>query len=275
MPVIEEPQTTSAAQAIQVFAAYDRLRLESYREGELLHSRIQILQIGKSHLLRFDDVGYFNRIYAADAQVGDCLDEIERFYAGCPFRCELITEDDEAARAWTSRLRRRRWARGKSYTLLTAPVARLLDTPPPEGIEVREISRHSASDEQEKFLRTYLTAFEAEPSQFPTAIRNMRHLFQHACLRFLLASRNGSAVGVGALYFAGNWAFLSAGATVPAFRNNGCHHALLQARVKLVRAGGYGHVCSWAATGGQSQQNMMQFGLSIAGVTTAWVLQPA
>ncbi len=269
-------ETSCAAHALRVFAAYDALRLRSYREAESLQSRIHILAIGNSLLLRFDDVGYFNRIYADQALIGDHLAEVERFYAGCPFDCELIAEDDEAAQEWTDRLRRRRgWVRGKSYTWLAAPAKRLVPPSIPAGIVVREIGRQSGAAEHELFLNTYLTAFEAPSSAFPAAIRNMRHLFQHDSLRFMLASHKGVAVGVGMLYSDGDWTAFCAGATVPVFRNRGCHHALLHARIQSIRVGTCSDVCSWAATGSQSQHHMMQAGLAIAGVATAWVLKAA
>lgn len=276
MSLIGSAQTSYAAQALQVFANYDQLRLQSYCEGESLHSRIHTLSIGDSHLLRFDDVGYFNRIYAGNEEAADRLDEVERFYRGSPFACELITEDDDAAQEWSSRLRRRRgWSRGKCYTWLTAPTDDMAAPEPPESLVVHEISRRSGARAQTCFLDTYLCAFEAEPSRFPAAIRNMRHLFQHDCLRFLLASHDGFPVGVGMVYSDGEWASFCAGATIPKFRNRGCHHALLEARVRILRAAGCPNVCSWAATGSQSQHHMMQAGLTIAGVTTAWVFRPA
>ncbi len=275
LPLTTDVLIHPAAHALRVFAAYDSLRLRTYREGESLHSRISILSIGESCLLRFDDVGYFNRIYAADASVIAHIEDVERFYSGSPFDCELITYNDEAAEDWNRvLLRRRGWVCGKSYTWLAAPVERLVEPWPPDYVAVSEIDRNGEAAAHERFLTTYLSAFEADEARFPAAIRNMRHLFRHDSLRFLLASHQGSAVGVGMTYSDGDWTAFCAGATIPAFRNHGCHHALLAARVRLALAGGCRHVCSWAATGSQSQQNMMQAGLAVGGVTHAWVFRP-
>ena len=72
-----------AAQGLQYAAQYDSMRLETYRRKENFANRILISVVGDSALLlRFDDVGYFNRVYCADETVFDRLPEIEGFFEG-------------------------------------------------------------------------------------------------------------------------------------------------------------------------------------------------
>ena len=79
-----------AVEALQHVARYDSMRLETYRQKENLADRICVSSIGSAVALRFDDVGYFNRVYCADRAFFEELPEIEAFYRGGPFGCELV-----------------------------------------------------------------------------------------------------------------------------------------------------------------------------------------
>jgi hypothetical protein len=253
--------------ALDIFGRYDSLRLRTYRDGESLHSRIRLQSLGTSSLLRFDDVRYFNRVYARDGSIAGRLAEVEQFYAGCPFPCELITSDGEAAAKCSRVASSRGWTRGKHYTWLAAPAEQLEVPPASNHFVVRRVH----PGEEERFLATYLSAFEAKREHFPAAIRNMRHLFLHRSLTFLLATCEGLPAGVGMTYSDGDAMAFCAGATIPEFRNQGCHHAMLAARVKLARKSNCSYVYGWAAAEGQSKRNMMQIGMEIAGATSAWL----
>jgi len=256
-----------AKAALNIFASYDALRLRTYRDGESLHSRIRVQSLGTAALLRFDDVGYFNRVYAGDGSVAAHLAEVERFYAGCPFPCELITSGGEAAAECAGVASRRGWTRGKHYTWLGAPVEQLDAPPASNDFVVQEVH----PGEEERFFSTYLSGFEARKERFPAAIRNMRHLFLHRSLTFLLATCEGLPAGVGMTYSDGDSMAFCAGATVPEFRNQGCHHAMLAARVKLARKSNCRYVYSWAAAEGRSERHMIHVGMEIAGGATAWL----
>ena len=254
-------------EALTIAARYDTLRLHTYRDCELLHSRIATQMHGNSTLLRFDDVGYFNRIYVGDSSILSRLAEAERFYAGCPFACELVAADVELSAECASVCQARGWTPGKAYSWLAAPVERLIAPPAPSEFTIRE----TTLGEEERFLTTYLSAFEAEKDRFPAAIRNMRHLFQQDSITFLLATLDEVPVGIGMTYIDGDAMFFCAGATMPEFRTRGCHHALLAARVQLARARNVRYVYSWAAAGGLSERNMNQAGLEVVGTATAWL----
>jgi hypothetical protein len=245
--------------------------LQTYRDTENLHSRIYIRSLGGATLLRFDDVGYFNRIYTAGDSLSLHLPEAERHYAGCTFACELITPGDDLAEETTYACMRRGWSRGKSYSWLAARVEDLEMASVRTAFAVHEVQSH----EQLDFLAAYLSAFEADRRNFPVAIRNMRHLFQHCSLTFHLATSNDEPVGVGITFADGDAIALCAGATLPKFRNHGCHHALLAARVALARERGYRYIYSWAGKGGQSESNMVHAGLKLVATTTAWRYLPA
>src|SRR5262249_8286209 len=153
--------------------------------------------VGSATLLRFQDVGYFNRVYAPDDTVWERLAEIEAFYQESPFGCELIGPTIGTSCRIDRECGRRGWAPGVRYAWLAAPRAKFSFAESTRHFEIRL----PAEAEQELFLLSYLRGFEANPERFSAAIQNMRHLFKRPDLHFLLALRAGRPAGIGMLYF--------------------------------------------------------------------------
>jgi hypothetical protein len=200
--------------------------------------------------------------------VSERLAEIKAFYQESPFGCELIGPANDSARNIDRECGRRGWVQGGRYAWLAARRTRVNL---PERISRFEI-RSPAETEQELFLLSYLRGFEANPERFCAAIQNMRYLFKRPELRFLLAFRAGRPAGIGMLYFHENVAVLCAGSTLPEYRRQGCHTALLSARLRLAVEQDCERIVSWAAAGGQSHANMKRAGLQTVGITSAWRL---
>jgi hypothetical protein len=259
------------ALGIRVFAEYDALRLRTYAKGEQLGARTRVRALGTAVALRFDDVGYFNRIYAPDDSIAERLAEAERFYAGRPFGCELVGPPEETCGAIDRACEKRGWTRGKRYAWVYARAAWL--RPKTSGAGGFRIAPPSET-ERNIFLNCYLRGFEAEPERFAAALRNMRHLFDVPQLQFLLAWKGRQPAGVGMLYRDGSATALCAGATVPEYRRSGCHHALLDARIQAAIGQGSKELCSWAALGSQSHVNMEDAGLITVGISAAWRFEP-
>jgi GNAT superfamily N-acetyltransferase len=130
--------------------------------------------------------------------------------------------------------------------------------------------RPPQKDERELFLHCYLESFGAPPQGRAAAVRNMRHLFEWPDLHFLLAFRESEPVGIAMLLQVDDAALFCAGGVLPQVQNQGCHAALLGARTELARQLGCREVFSWTDAGTKSQNNMMQAGLSVVGVTETW-----
>src|ERR1700751_4575164 len=90
MQVLSGQEVDLAVQALLAVGRYDTMRVKTYRRKENLGDRIFVSPIGSAVALRFDDVGYFNRVYCADESVFEMVPEIEAFYRGGPFGCELV-----------------------------------------------------------------------------------------------------------------------------------------------------------------------------------------
>jgi hypothetical protein len=257
-----------AVEALQHVARYDSMRLETYRQKENLDNRICVSPIDSALALRFDDVGYFNRVYCADQAYLEKLPEIEAFYRGGPFGCELVAPPSHESRSLG--ISRPGWAPAHHYVWLYHPNSTSLWSMQATPFDIRA----PKPSERQQFLLAYLRAFEAQEDRIPAALRNMRHLFDRPELDFLMAWHGGRLAGVAILMRCGSTALLCAGAALPEFREMGCHAALLAARIRLASEAGCRQIYSWAELGGQSQANMEKIGLKVAGTTTTWRYSP-
>src|SRR5580658_7682905 len=167
------------------------MRLETYRQKEDLADRIRVSRMGSGLALRFDDVGYFNRVYCADAAMFEKLPEIEQFYSGGLFGCELVGPPSDASDG--SSISRPGWTPASKYAWMHIRDFSSLPVEKPTNFTIRPPEPF----ERQRFLITYLQAFEAEPVRFPAALRNMAHLFDRPELDFLMAWHKGKPAGVG------------------------------------------------------------------------------
>jgi hypothetical protein len=263
-------EASPAIRALQAVAAYDCLRLGTYCARESAHARIRIEQAFDASLLRFDDVGYFNRVYAHNETVAGHLDQVETFYLDSPFGCELVAASGDQGPV-ADACSRRGWLRSRNYAWLhmKTDMAGLGNGYP--GVSIRQ----PRLQERTAFLEFYLRGFEAPVANFPAAIRNMRHLFDLPQLHFMIASREGIDVAIGMLCIFGETALLAAGTTLPEERRNGCHHAVLAERIRLAHSLGCTDIVSHAYVGGQSHLNMVSMGLQTVKVTQSWRFQGA
>ncbi len=265
MSVLSVADTRSAVSVLRLTAAYDAMRAETYRQKEKLGNRIRISSFGTAIALRFDDVGYFNRVYSPDENVFERLGEIEEFYRGSPFGCELVgpPESDRT-------VDRPGWRPSTQFAWMSAPDSQILNPVSSAIFDIRPVR----PEERQRYLVTYLRAFGAEQDRIPAALRNMRHLFDLPELDFLIAWRGTVAAGVGSMMRREGTAVLCAGAALPEFRAMGCHTALLRTRIRMARNQGCERLYSWAVSGGQSQANMERAGLETVGITQAWKFSP-
>lgn len=254
-----------ALRAFQAMASYDCLRLGTYRDRESAHEKIRIENTLGARFLRYDDVGYFNRVYAPDESFAENLDHVEAFYRDSRFGCELVTLCEDRG-PLADACSRRGWSPSSRYAWVHMKAGAH-----DRGDAYPEISiRQPREQEREEFLEFYLRGFGAPQANFPAAMRNMRHLFELPQLHFMMASRQGIDAAIGMLCVFGKTALLSAGATLPEHRRHGCHHAVIAARIRLARELGCTDIVSIAYAGGESHQNMESLGLRTVKVTQAW-----
>ncbi len=255
-----------AEATFDLVAAYDGLRLSTYRDKGPRRDLICVASMGSATLLRFDDVGYFNRVYGND-DVIDRLESIEGFFHGSPHGCTLVPHTLSAAGAVAGACWPRGWRPDVQYVWLAGTD---LSPGSSDDFEIRP----PAEEEKELFLSSYLAGFGAAPERHAMAIENMRHLFSLPDLYFLFAFRGRAPAGVAMMYRRGDSALLCAGVTLASHRGQHCHEALLAARIRLARDLGCTQIHSWAFAGGRSHSNMERAGLRAVSTTRAWKFSP-
>ena len=273
-PTLEERNWVPAATNLNVealtclglAAEYNLRRLSTYEEREEHGDRIRIRSTESAIMLRFDDVGYFNSVYAPDESIVDSLNEIEEFFTGCPFACTLVGPPVEQPQRFAEVYLRRNWQPYEKYAWIHGSLRAMRTPSPSSRFEIRPPQLH----ERELFLQCYLESFGALPERRAAAIRNMRHLFEWPELHFLFALRDGEPAGIAMLLQVGEAALFCAGAVLPHAQNNGCHSALLEARIRLAHELECREIFSWTEEGSQSEKNMTRVGLSVVGVTETW-----
>jgi len=258
-----------AEMSFRLSAAYDRVRLSLYRDKGARGHLISIVSEGSLTLLRYEDVGYFNRVYAPDDDAAGRLESIEGFFRGSTHGCRLVTPNRSPTGALARACESRGWLPDEAYAWLATTNL----SPRPNGPTDFEI-RPPRRDERDLFLQVYLAGFEADPSRRPMAVENMRHLFSVPDLHFLFALQAGRPAGVGMMYRTGRSALFCAGATLPSHNRQGCHEGLLTARIRLAHELGCTGVHAWAFAGSQSQANMERVGLRTVSTTRTWRFLP-
>ena len=249
-----------AARSMSIAATYDELRLTTYASRPDVAARIETRRADHARGLRFDDVGYFNRIY--DWGSGAGAEELLEMFSGGSvhpaFYLGLVGEPPGSTGSW---------CRGEAYSWLEAPLAHCRPVTTATPIRTPEPGEHEA------FLQTYLRAFGANVHSFPVAIRNMRLLFDVPQLHFLMATSPEGILSIGMLFKHGDTAMLSAGSTLEAYRGRGCHMALIGARLHLARRLGCRRIASWAVADSESESNMRRQGLELVARTASWKLK--
>ncbi len=262
------PKTASVRAAMQAVAAYDSLRLRAYQRNFPHPQDLAVEQHADRTTLRFSQVGYFNRTYLLNEQPQLDGDALERFYRDSSFGFEVVAHDS-AATALQAQPQARAWQASARHAWLWADLANTTTTALgalPSGWQIRP----PLASEQSAFCEVYLQAFEAAPHRHAAAMANMRLLFEQPQLHALMAFDQGQPVGVALTYLHGNIALLSAGATLPPWRQRGLHRRLIAERLHQAKRWGAQHAVSWALAGGRSHANLQHLGLRTLGHTQSW-----
>ena len=252
---------------MDAFSAYDVQRLRSYQtRGDA--SRIEIRKIGRSIALRFSEVGYFNRIYHVDWEVINKLPAIDEMYAAnpSPFPVELIAAPCVNLSDFATELSAHGYVPGTRYARLrrSLPVNDCL------GASSEIAVRSPLPEEYDQVLEIYLRGFGAPVKNDVAAKANLTLLLGHPAIKFWVALVEQQPVSLGMLFKWKRCAFFCGGATLPEFRNHGCHQALINRRFHEAARLGCDEGVSWACFGGKSHRNMESLGFSTVGVDQAW-----
>lgn len=256
--------------AFQLTAAFDRLRLTIMRDASARSHAIRIGGCGAATLLRFDDAAYFNRAYVYDEAITEEMEDVEAFYDGSPHGCQLIAPMLPSYSPIEQTCLQRGWLPADRYAWLESTNVLCRPTLSRAHFEVRA----PLVEERTQFLQAFLLACGADRVKTTGAVEHMRHLFSNPDLGFFMALRHGRPAGVAMMYRAGTTALLGGGATLPGYRGEGCHTALIAARVRRAMELGCDQVCGWALAGSQAHLNLGHAGLRTVNTVVTYRLPP-
>jgi len=138
-------------------------------------------------------------------------------------------------------------------------------TSPRASITIERVS----GDNLDEYVRVFADGFEWPAEWRDAAMDEMRRGFSADQQRFL-ARLDGTPAAVATLRVRDGVASLGGGATVPRFRGNGCHFALLRHRLDVAYMLGCTLVISGADFGSGSFRNQLRSGLRLAYVECGW-----
>jgi GNAT superfamily N-acetyltransferase len=272
---------------LRAMRQYDCWRLRSYLSiGDRTRGAIEC--IGGATALRFDDVGYFNRVYDFGADTVARIDEIMEFYgihgrlqapAGTTPRrgVELIAGEGFELSDAADTLRRHGFQPAKRMVRLGMELSdsdarvederRVLREPAEQDCCFRPLA---CPEEVDAMLSLYLEGFNVPRERHASAKVNMRELVRRPELHIWVACRGSDMIGLGMLYQASRTALLAAGVTRDAYRQQGIHRRLIELRIRRAARTGCRSIVTWTDHGGASHRNLQSQGMRMLRGDWVW-----
>jgi GNAT superfamily N-acetyltransferase len=126
-------------------------------------------------------------------------------------------------------------------------------------------------EESHIFAQIYLESFGiSQPANILYLRDSVRLLVNLPNTHCLFALQNGTIAAIAALFIYQEIGYLALAATLPAYRGQGLHRALLLARMARAAAEGCTLIVGQAAFASTSQQNIEKVGLHIAYTKALW-----
>jgi GNAT superfamily N-acetyltransferase len=135
------------------------------------------------------------------------------------------------------------------------------------------IIRPVLPEESHIFAEIYLESFGiSQPAIIPYLRESVRLLVNLPNTHCFFALQNGITAAIAALFIHQEIGYLALAATLPAYRGQELHKALLLARMARAAAEGCTLIVGQAAFASTSQQNMEKVGLRVAYTKALWTL---
>lgn len=155
--------------------------------------------------------------------------------------------------------------RGWTHAQMAASVDELKAIKP--GVQIDELDVAKLGS----FLDIHAAAFHTPPEEREMSLASFVGLYESGRAGFFVAQIDGRVAGAALVYFATNgMAYLGTAATAKAFRGQGCHAALIAARIAAARRFGCHGVAATALMNSQSRRNLERFGLGFSHVQTLY-----
>ncbi|WMT39588.1 GNAT family N-acetyltransferase [Paenibacillus sp. D2_2] len=134
------------------------------------------------------------------------------------------------------------------------------------GIDIKGISK----EEFMMYALIHCRSTGLPDDGIPYVAENNQVLHGRPGWRFFMAMIDRNPAAVGVMYMNHTVASLTFAGTLPAYRNRGCHQALIRRRIYEAAKNGCNTVVSQAGYLTQSHRNMEQVGMKIGYIRTTW-----
>lgn len=153
-----------------------------------------------------------------------------------------------------------------AHSAVLASSAWCADAATVDGVEVRAVAKAQLTT----FLEVLGRGFGTPESVLAATIDNQSFWGEVPQWRLLLACVHGEPAGAAVVAIDEGVAYLAAGSTLPAYRGQGVHGALIAARLRIAADEGCELVTGQAAFGSSSHRNQQRAGLRLIDVRQTW-----
>jgi len=212
--------------------------------------------------------GVFNCIKGFSGQDEDKLEHITAFYREKERKPQLDVNPAGSSPQLLQSLLRHGWVPESFHSVLYgSPLGQLPELP--ASIEVQEVHEEEQFD---LYAEVHCVASGMSAVHKHHFINNNIGLLRRPGWRLFLARKDGNPAAVAAMHSSGGIASLALAATLPEYRRQGLHTALLQRRMYEAGLSGCELITAQAGFAGTSQNNMERVGLRMAWTRTVWTL---
>ena len=224
-----------------------------------------VTQFGRTFAAKAKGGRPSNKVFCFSAVDVAHLDAILAYYAADDLEPTFYLSPVGFSAAVADALTERRFSQCEFQQAILYGVPSNQLTSPRMRITIERVSPENL----DVYVRTFADGFEWPPEWRDRAMDDLRREFSTDQPRFL-ARLDDEPAAVASLRIRDGVASLGGGATIPRFRGNGCHLALLQHRLDVAYLLGCTLVMSGADFGSGSFRNQLRSGLRLAYIESGW-----
>jgi|GEM_PF-6416623 len=221
-------------------------------------------------VVRAFQVPGFDRVFGLNEDTADLLDEVLSWYQADSRSPSIDLLPLESLADLRESLARKGFFMRRHQTQLYGAPQPELDSPVHRSIQAELVDPDDGSTMQD-FLQAFVEAHEYAPEEAKAAIERTRTLYTGEPWQRYLVRVDGKPAGVGVLGRFGDVGYMTNSATVPRFRRQGVHRAVLHVRLEAAKTQGIPIVAADTPVNAISQRNIIRSGLSIACQLGQWV----
>ncbi|MFA9558592.1 GNAT family N-acetyltransferase [Evansella sp. AB-rgal1] len=209
----------------------------------------------------------YNTVKGLDSIDMNKIKDIIHFYHEKEIPCRFELTPAHSSPKLLAKLTELGYYQTDFHTTLAGPASNIQLKLPDKNITIRPLKEN----EFQLFAEIYVKSFQMPEFLTDGVAQNNKVLYSNPNWKFYIACVNEIPAAIGVLYITDDFATLAASATLPEFRNNGCHTALIHKRIIDATASHSKYIVGQARFGSVSQLNMERIGMKIAYTKAIWI----